>query len=258
LIKFALKSWIDVKTVRDLLRADGWNEWANVETDQKKKLPSPPIVKPFPKDAEYIDLVKPEDLGVGEKSLMATIGLRRSHRKYSSNSLTLEELSFLLWATQGIQEVRNSGSNLRTVPSGGARHSFETYLAVFRVDGLEQGLYRYSPIDHKIVRIDSKVPITQKTVGDACRKQAFAGKAAVVFIWTTIPYRMYWRYERVTAKIIAQDSGHMCQNLYLACTSIGAGTCAIGAYDQNLMDQLVDVNGEEEFVVYVAPVGKLD
>jgi nitroreductase len=49
----------------------------------------------------------------------------------------------------------------------------------------------------------------------------------------------------------------MCQNLYLACTSIGAGTCAIGAYDQNLMDGLVGVDGKEEFVVYVAPVGKV-
>jgi SagB-type dehydrogenase family enzyme len=246
-----------MKSVRNLLRADGWNDWADVETDQKKNLPSPPIVKPFPKDAEFVDLVKPEDLGVGGMSLREAIGLRRSHRKYSGNNLTLEELSFLLWATQGIQEVKNSGSNLRTVPSGGARHSFETYLAVFRVDDLEQGLYRYSPLDHKLVRLSSEVPITEKTVGDACRGQSFAGKAAVVFIWTTIPYRMFWRYERVTAKIIAQDAGHMCQNLYLACTSIKAGTCAIGAYDQNLMDQLVGVDGEEEFVVYVAPVGKI-
>ena len=239
--------------VRKLLRADAWSEWADVETDQKKKLPFPPIVKPFPEDTEYIDLIKPEDLSVGKMPLVEAIGLRRSHRKYSNDSLTLEELSFLLWATQGIQEVRNSGSNLRTVPSGGARHSFETYLAVFRVDGLEKGLYRYSPLNHKLARVVTQVPITQKTVGDACRGQAFAGKANVVFMWTTIPYRMYWRYERVTAKIIAQDSGHMCQNLYLACTSIGTGTCAIGAYDQNLADRLVGVDGKDEFVVYVAP-----
>lgn len=247
-----------MKDVRVLLRADNWNQWADVETDQKQNLPSPPIVKPFPEDAEYIDLVRPENLDIGKMPLIEAINLRRSHRKYSDDSLTLEELSFLLWTTQGIQEVRNSGSNLRTVPSGGARHSFETYLAIFRVDSLEQGFYRYEPLEHKLAQLSSQIPITEKAVGDACRGQSFAGKAAVVFIWTTIPYRMYWRYERVTAKIIAQDSGHMCQNLYLACTSIGAGTCAIGAYNQNLMDRLVGVDGKEEFVVYVAPVGKVN
>jgi SagB-type dehydrogenase family enzyme len=246
-----------LKTVKELLRADGWNEWADVETDQKKKLPAPPIVKPFPEDAEYIDLIKPQNLDIGKMPLKEAIGMRRSHRKYSNNSLTLEELSFLLWVTQGIQEIKNSGSNLRTVPSGGARHSFDTYLAVFRVNGLEQGLYRYSPLNHKLARVDSDVPLTKKAVRDACRGQTFASKAAVVFFWTTIPYRMFWRYERVTAKIIAQDAGHMCQNLYLACTSIGAGTCAIGAYEQNLADQLVGVDGKDEFVVYVAPVGKV-
>jgi SagB-type dehydrogenase family enzyme len=246
-----------LKQVRQLLRADGWDDWADVETDQKKKLPSPPIVKPFSEDTGYIDLIKPQNLDIGKMPLKVTIGMRRSRRKYSNDSLSLEELSFLLWATQGIQEVRNSGSNLRTVPSGGARHSFETYLAVFRVDGLEKGLYRYSPLDHKLARVDSGVPLTKKAVTDACRRQSFASKAAVIFFWTTIPYRMYWRYERVTAKIIAQDSGHMCQNLYLACTSIGAGTCAIGAYDQNLADKLVGVDGIHEFVVYVAPVGKV-
>ena len=56
--------------------------------------------------------------------------------------------------------------------------------------------------------------------------------------------------------MIAQDSGHLCQNLYLAATSIGAGTCAIGAYDQAAMDKILDLDGETEFVVYVAPVGK--
>ncbi len=49
----------------------------------------------------------------------------------------------------------------------------------------------------------------------------------------------------------------MCQNLYLACESINAGTCAIGAYSQDKMDQLLGVDGKEEFTIYVAPVGKI-
>jgi hypothetical protein len=58
-------------------------------------------------------------------------------------------------------------------------------------------------------------------------------------------------------KVIALDAGHLCQNLYLACEAIGAGTCAIAAYDQDRADELLGVDGEEEFSVYLAPVGKV-
>jgi SagB-type dehydrogenase family enzyme len=82
-------------------------------------------------------------------------------------------------------------------------------------------------------------------------------RSAVVFLWTAIPYRTEWRYTIVAPKLIAQESGHICQNLYLACEAIGAGTCAVGAYDQKKMDELLGVDGEDEFTIYVAPVGKV-
>jgi nitroreductase len=88
-------------------------------------------------------------------------------------------------------------------------------------------------------------------------RQGFLEHAAVIFIWTAIPYRTEWRYTVVAPKIIAQDSGHLCQNLYLACEAIGAGTCAIGAYDQARMDAFLGVDGEEELTLYLAPVGRV-
>jgi len=79
----------------------------------------------------------------------------------------------------------------------------------------------------------------------------------VVFIWTAVPYRTEWRYGPVSPKLVALDAGHACQNLYLAVEAIGAGTCAIGAYDQELSDAMCGVDGRDEFVVYMAPVGRL-
>jgi nitroreductase len=58
-------------------------------------------------------------------------------------------------------------------------------------------------------------------------------------------------------KVIALDAGHVCQNLYLACEAIDAGTCGIGAYHQHKMDALLGVDGEDEFTIYLAPVGKV-
>jgi len=86
--------------------------------------------------------------------------------------------------------------------------------------------------------------------------QDFVAEAAVVFIWTAVPYRMEWRYGLAAHKAIALDAGHVCQNLYLACEAIGAGTCAVAAYHQELMDRLLGVDGRDEITIYLAPVGK--
>jgi SagB-type dehydrogenase family enzyme len=89
------------------------------------------------------------------------------------------------------------------------------------------------------------------------RGQGFSGQAAVSFLWTAIPTRTEWRYAEASYKVIALDAGHVCQNLYLACEAIGAGTCAIAAYNQTLADELLGVDGDEEFTVYIAPLGKV-
>lgn len=257
-----------METYRKFLKSDLWEEWRKLETDQKKGVPAPSPQKPYPEDAGLIDLVAPRDLTVGKMPLIEAIKRRRSRRKFTEEPLALEELSFLLWATQGISKITNrdvsedvrdvlarSRATLRTVPSGGARHPFETYLLVNRVNGLEPGLYRYLPLEHKLCVLSANTELTEK-VHEACYEQ-YVKNSAITFIWTAIPYRTEWRYSMLSPKIIAQDSGHLCQNLYLACEAIGAGTCAIGAYDQEKMDRVLSVDGKEEFAIYVAPVGKI-
>jgi SagB-type dehydrogenase family enzyme len=242
-----------------LLRQHQWDGSPPVETDQSKGLPQPPLQKPYPADAKLVDLVPPDDLTLGTMPLIEAIRRRRSRRKFTDDPITLEELSFLLWTTQGVEELigRSGRATLRTVPSAGARHAFETYLSAHRVDGLPEGLYRYLALEHKLCLVATGDGLAANARG-ACLGQKFVEQSAVTFIWTVVPYRMEWRYVRGSHKIIALDAGHVCQNLYLAAESIGCGTCAIGAYDQDAMDELVGVDGESEFVLYVAPVGRLE
>jgi len=248
---------LSMETYRKFLKADGWDEWAKLDTDQRKQIPAPLPQKPYPKDATLIDLVAPEDLTVGEMSLLEAINHRKSHRKFKEEPLTVEELSFLLWVTQGVREVIGGGATThRTVPSGGSRHPFEAYLLVNRVSDLGPGLYRYLPLEHKLCFLYADAELAKK-VSCACWEQSFVGQGAVVFIWTVIPHRSEWRYSVVSHKMIAMDAGHLCQNLYLASQAIGAGTCAIGKYHQEKMDRILDVDGKDEFVIYVAPVGKI-
>ncbi|MCJ7701205.1 MAG: SagB/ThcOx family dehydrogenase [Anaerolineales bacterium] len=180
---------------------------------------------------------------------------RTTNRKLLDPS-TLESLSFLLWATQGVHRViRGGDTTIRTVPSAGARHPFETYIFCNYVESIETGLYRYLPLEHKLLPLELDEGLVYD-VHEGTREQ-YVHDSAVVFIWTAIPYRAEWRYGPLAHKMIAQDSGLMCQNLYLACASIGIGTCAIGAYYQEKMDRVLGLDGEDEFTIYVATVGQI-
>ncbi len=229
------------------------------ESDQRKGLPLPPIQKPYTEDAKLVDLVSPDDFTVGNIPLLKAITNRISHRKYTDESLTLEEFSYLLWTTQGVKELAREGRiTLRTVPSGGAMHPFETYLVVNRVEGIESGLYRYLAIEHKLLFLKSLDPKEMpEKMGKINNDQTFIGKGSVVFIWSVRPYRTEWRYGEDSFKDILMSVGHICQNLYLACEGINAGTCAIVAYQQKLLDDFIGVDGNDEISLYVAPVGKI-
>lgn len=228
------------------------------QTDQQKKIPNPPLQKPIPEGAELIDLVDVKDFRIGkEHTLFQALMDRRSNRAYTDDSISLEELSYLLWASDGVHEVtkHHGAGTKRTVPSGGARHPFEIYILVNNVDDLEPGVYRYIAIGHKLLFIKAKNEI-DKGILENLAGQSFIIKGAVILFFVTIPYRMEWRYPLMAFKVIAIESGHICQNLYLACEALNLGTCAIAAYNQKQADTILGIDGEDEFTVYLAPVGR--
>lgn len=240
-----------IENGRRLLHAE-WELFEGLKTDQDQGMPAPEQQKPVPAGALIVSLPAADTLTIGTMPLREVIRMRRSRRKFTDEPFTLEELSFLLWATQGVQKHTPKYS-LRTVPSAGARHSFETYLYLARITGVPPGLWRYQPIDHAIVLLRSGDDLAPQ-LDDALMEQYW--NAAAVFIWATVPYRTEWRYAIVSHKVIALDAGHVCQNLYLASESIGCGTCAIGAYNQDKLDRFLGIDGREEFALYAAPVGK--
>ncbi|MDD3049811.1 MAG: SagB/ThcOx family dehydrogenase [Candidatus Cloacimonetes bacterium] len=239
---------------RELLRAN----FVDIKTThQKEGKPQPPILKKV--SGNIISLPEHDNCPLINNKFPELVKSRQSRREYSDQSISLDELSFLLWTTQGIKRVFKrfdaSFIALRTVPSGGCRHPFETYLAVNRVEGLEQGLYFYDAEKHELIKLKSPQNLPD-LVTEACSGQNFAGSSAVCFFWSVIPYRSEWRYSFAAHKTILLDAGHVCQNLYLAAESIGCGVCAIAAYDQQKADSLLELDGEDEFVIYIAPVGK--
>jgi SagB-type dehydrogenase family enzyme len=233
-------------------------------SDQQRGIPPPEVQKPFRPEQTLIDLTRPEEFDTSFTiSLTQAIKDRKSVRHFSDDPLTLGELSYLLWSTQGLHRMTGPTVTIRTVPSAGARHAFETYLYIRNVTGngakdgvlLQEGIYRYLPLTHQLA-FEFEGQNLSNRVSLACFNQRFVSGGAVTFFWAAVPYRMEWRYGLAAHKVIAIDVGHVCQNLYLAVEAIGAGTCGIGAYDQEHLDVLLKLDGEDEFVVYLAPVGK--
>lgn len=242
---------------RNFMKSGFSDDDDDFKSDQQLQKPQPPLQKPYPEDAKVINLPQVNENILTKTNIFEIFKDRVSHRTFTGENISLEELSFLLWATQGVKSIKgNNYATLRPVPSAGARHPFETYIEVNKVEGLKSGVYRYLALTHQLLCLFENDNL-EDTISELSLGQKFVGKSAVTFIWSVVPYRGEWRYSIVAHKPMLLDAGHVCQNLYLACEAIGCGTCAIAAYDQTGYDKFLQIDGENEFVVYLAPVGKL-
>ncbi len=229
------------------------------QSDQDLGKPQPPLAK-APMAEEQIDLPTDfENLKI-DPDFLHIINSRRSHRVYTEEEMSLLELSYLLWCTQGVKSIRGKAyATLRTVPCGGARHEFECYMIIRKVDGLEDGLYHYLPMTHQIEHIEPGTEEAAKhletMVSESLCGQDWALKANVIFYYSCVFYRAEWRYGVLAHAPILIDSGHVTQNLYLAATSIGRGGCAIASVEPEICDMIFGLDGVEETIFYAMPVG---
>ena len=118
-----------------------------LQSDQRKGVAAPPLQKPVDAGAlETVALPAPTRDVVASHDQFTVMGQRQSRRSYASDPLSQEELSFLLWATQGVHVANTEKSTRRrTVSSAGSRHPYETYLHIARVDGVDpdsMGIFR--------------------------------------------------------------------------------------------------------------------
>jgi len=255
-------------TYRDLMKSKISDVDFVATADIALGVPQPEIQRPIPHNALTIDLPPINKETAPKADFFECTYSRLSRRQYSEQAMSLFELAFLIWCTQGVKKViggytkyirDGSGRNyLRPVAVGGSVNSYETYLAINNVSGVERGIWRYLPLSHQIVFI-GKVDNLPRKISDVfsnpTQDQGYAAKAAVVFFWACIPYRGEWRYKETAVKGMLLDLGHISHQLYLATEAIGCGCCAIGGYYQDKADTLIGVDGNDEFTVLCASVG---
>jgi SagB-type dehydrogenase family enzyme len=230
-------------------------QYLDDSAEQEGVIPQPPLELPYPEGVESLQLPAWEQITVQPIDLKDVVTKRSSLRNYTEKSLSLAELSYLLWGTQGIKRVTKRPVTLRTVPSAGARHAFETYVLVNRVEGLVRGVYRYLAGKHGVV--DLKLPEDcSEQITQACGGQGQINASAATFIWVAVTDRMTWRYGQRGYRYLHLDAGHVCQNLYLLAEQIGCGVCAIAAYDDDTLNAILRLDGKDLWVIYLASLGK--
>ncbi len=217
----------------------------------------PELYKNYENPIDVISLPEPDFNNAAK--LIEVLASRRSRRNYDpQKSLDLKVLSTLLWATQGATAKHDTPFGplfLRTAPSAGALYPIETYLNIRLVDGLEAGIYHFRPhyFDIELIR---KGDYSEECAA-AALNQKMVKSAQVTFVWTAVVERSKWKYLQRAYRYIYLDAGHIGQNLYLAAEALQLGCCTIGAIFDEEANKLIDVDGVNETVVYMATVGVL-
>lgn len=204
----------------------------------------------FKEENTNLKLIKlPEVIQKGEISVEEALTRRRSVRAYKDLPLSLEQVSQLLWAAQGITEP---SLNFRTAPSAGALYPLEVYLLSGNIIGLPAGLYRYIPEQHVLILV-SEVDNRQELF-QASLRQSSIRNAPGVLIFTAVMERTTRRYGERGIRYVHMEAGHASQNVYLQAAALGLGTVAIGAFDDREVKATLSFS-EQEQPLYIMPLG---
>jgi SagB-type dehydrogenase family enzyme len=215
----------------------------------------------FPDKHLFLATVElPEPSLTSDYSVEEAFQNRRSVRSYAEEPLSLKELSQILWAAYGITKKLPGApaflrGGFRAAPSAGALYPLDIYVVAGDVDGLEDGIYLYDSENH-LLKMTKKGDFREKLAA-AALSQTMLAKAPFSLVYSAIFERTTKKYgKRGRERYVMMDLGHSAQNVYLQAGSLGLGTCAIGAFTDIGVKQLINMTKEEE-PLYLMPVGKL-
>lgn len=197
--------------------------------------------RPEPKMAEKNEIKLPAPKSKGEMSLEESIKKRKSIRSFKEKELTLEQISQILWSSQGLTH-----GYYRAAPSAGAFYPLEVYIAK------SDGVYRYVPEEHKLVTIsseDKRTPLALAALG-----QMFIARAPVVIVIAAVYSRTKGKYGERGDRYVHIEVGHAAENIHLQAVSLGLGSVPIGAFWDEQVKRTLSLPKNHE-PLYIIPVG---
>ncbi len=192
----------------------------------------------------------PAPARTGEMSVEEALERRRSVRQYAPEALTLATVAQLAWAAQG---VTDPSRGFRTAPSAGATFPLEIDLLLQGVDGIEDGVYRYLPDEHALRRRIAG-DLRDAVASDALGQQALR-EASLVLAISSVTARTAARYGERAERYVHMEAGHVAQNVSLQAVALGLGTVMIGAFQDEVLTQTLQLAAGER-ALYLVAVGR--
>ncbi len=181
-----------------------------------------------------------------DQALTKLLMTRHSVRAYTDKALTLDQLSNIVWAAQGI----NASGKKRTTASARATYPLQIYVMVKNVTGVDPGIYLYDPQNNKLISVPKGEKKTS-VVPDAVNQEWIAKTPVVLMISYSKPEK---DLGDKTLMFVSVEAGAVMQNVYLMCEALGLGTCAVGGYDPKAAKEFFLLKPGEEPILML-PVG---
>jgi len=211
----------------------GFSQDANVTSSPTQQL------TPFPADMGVIKL-NPPDLNKGI-SIMQALKNRKTQRDISDKKVTLQQLSELLWAADGV----NRPDGKRTSPAAMAIYSVDIYVV------LPEGVYLYDVAKHELT------PIAKGDYRKAAGTQDFVYIAPVNLVYVLNFKNWQNAHSQVSEEKrklwVDFEVGFLAQNVYLYCASEGLAATVRGIIDQKKFGEVIKVKPEQ--VVLAQTIG---
>jgi SagB-type dehydrogenase family enzyme len=178
----------------------------------------------------------------GSMSLEKTIAARRSHRDFSPQPLTLEQIGQLAWAAQG----QDTAGRYRTAPSAGATYPLELFVVT------SEGLFHYLPAKHSLEKRSEQDIRT--ALASAGWGQNFIEEAPLTLVFAAEFARTTRHYGERGIRYVYMEAGHAAQNVHLQAESLGLGSVAVGAFDDDSVSKVLSLPDHLESI-YMVVVG---
>ena len=186
----------------------------------------------------------------GDVSVEEAISKRRSVRDYKSDAITLEQLSQLLWAGQGI----TAADFFRAAPSAGASYPLELFVIAGNIKGLPAGIYHYNVKEHSL-SLHLKGDFREKIGTTAAFNQKCLSQAPAAISICAVYERTMKTYGKRGERYVPIDTGHAAENIALQAVALGLATVMVGAFEDKKVSEILGL-GDELKPMYIIPVGE--
>jgi SagB-type dehydrogenase family enzyme len=166
--------------------------------------------------------------------------------------LNLEQVATLLKFSFGIKQQTRELMR-RWAPSAGNLGSAEAYVAVRDVDGLQSGVYFYSPEDHALARLNHRGTNHLEAVFAAVQ----GDKLASMFLIMVGAYRRVARkYHSFAYKLVYLDAGSMSSQVLTVAKALGLNMTGVPSWNTRSLEEAVSLRLSQEIPTQVFRFGE--